>query len=418
MRCPGYPYSRIKGLLLLASAIALIQIISTDAKAVNMDVVPSIRLEEGWDSNAFNSSDNEVSSFGTRLTPALALRFTSPDNVMLEFSGNYEIVRYHDSVAKEADFERWFFRINSTGGWALTRTLSMLPSVYYLNTTNSSGRSQQVPSGDPVLPPVSITNYGNTKTEDFGGAVQFSYLATQNVTIGVTGNYIEQRFSEVTDNTTGTGLTNSTTIGGNASVSYRFTPRTSLGILVAGNHQTYENSPDADTLSGGILFGYQFSPVLRLDGAFGWSYIRQSEAPGIPEQTSSDPSGLLNASYTSDTLTASVYGSAVYSSSGSGFGQATRQWTAGLAFTGQFTREWRWNLSGAYQVSKSVFETDAVNLTTIYGTAGLSYQAWEWASLDLTGSMDRQTSDGQFGSGLDNYVATLGITIGKPYKVF
>ena len=100
---------------------------TTDAKAVNMDVVPSIRLEEGWDSNAFNSSTNEVSSFGTRLTPALALRFTSPDNVMLEFSGNYEIVRYHDSEAKEADYDTWYFRINSTGGWALTPTLSMRP---------------------------------------------------------------------------------------------------------------------------------------------------------------------------------------------------------------------------------------------------------------------------------------------------
>ena len=415
MTTPGDRHSVARAIVFLAFATALILMMTTDAKAVNMDVVPSIRLEEGWDSNAFNSSENEVSSFGTRLTPALALRFTSPDNVMLEFSGNYEIVRYHDSEAKEADYETWYFRINSTGGWALTPTLSMLPSVYYLNTNNSSGRTQRVPSGDPVLPPVTITNYGNTKTEDFGGAVQFNYLATQNVTIGVTGNYIEQRFS---DNTTGTGLTNSSTIGGNASVSYLFTPQASLGVLVAGNHQTYENAPDANTLSGGILFGYQFSPALRLGGVFGWSYIRQSEAPGIPEQTSSDPSGLINASYTSETFTASVYGSAVYSSNGSGFGQATRQWTAGLAFNGQFTREWRWNLSGAYQVSKSVFVTDAVNLSTIYGTAGLSYQVWEWASLDLTGSMDRQTSDGQSGNGLNNYVATLGITIGKPYKVF
>jgi len=401
----------------LAFVSVLIFMMATDAKAVNMDVVPSIRLEEGWDSNTFNSSENEVSSFGTRLTPALALRFTSPDNVMLEFSGNYEIVRYHDSVAKEADYDTWFFRINSTGGWALTPTLSMLPSVFYLNTTNSSGRTQRVPSGDPVLPPVTITNYGDTNSEEFGGALNFSYLATQNVTIGVTGNYSEQRFGGGTDNTAGTGLTNSTTTGGNASVSYRFTPRTSLGILVAGNHQTYENSPDADTLSGGILFGYQFSPAFHIDGAFGWSYVRQSEAPGVPEQKTNDPSGLLNASYTSETFTASVFGSAVYSG-GSGYGQATRQWTAGLALNDQFAREWSWNLSGTYQVSKSVFDTNAINLTTIYGTAGLSYRPWEWGSLDLTGYLDRQTSDSQFGSDLNNYVATLGITIRRPYKVF
>jgi hypothetical protein len=108
----------------------------------------------------------------------------------------------------------------------------------------------------------------------------------------------------------------------------------------------------------------------------------------------------------------------VYSSSGSGFGQATRQWTAGLALNDQFTREWFWNLSGTYQVSKSVFEADAVNITTLYGTAGLRYKPWEWGSLDLTGYVDRQISDSQFGSDLNNFVATLGITIGKSYKVF
>jgi hypothetical protein len=147
------------------------------------------------------------------------------------------------------------------------------------------------------------------------------------------------------------------------------------------------------------------------------SYIRQSEAPGIPEQRTSAPSGLINFNYVSESFTAHVFGSAVYSG-GSGFGQATRLYTAGLAFSDQFAREWYWNLSGAYQVSRSAFATDAVDLTTIYGTAGLSYKPWEWGSLDLTGYLNRQTSDGQFGSDFNTYAATLGFTIGKPYKVY
>jgi len=402
----------------LAFVSALIPIMATDAVGLNMDVIPSVRLEEGWQSNVFNTSTDEVSSFGIRLTPGVALRFTSPDNVTLQISGNYEKVWYYSSEAKDADYDTWFFRIDTSGGWQLTPTLSMVPSVYYLNTTNSSRRTQLVPSGDPVLPPVTITNYGDTKTEDFGGAVNLNYLATQNVTIGVNGNYSEQRFSDVTDNTAGSGLTNSKTIGGNASVSYLFSPRTSLGLLVAGNHQTYENAPDSNTMSGGILFGYQFSPTLRIDGAFGMSYIRQSEAPGIPEQRESAPSGLFNASYISESFTAQVFGSAVYSG-GSGFGEATRQYTAGLSFSDQFTREWSWNLSGAYQVSRSAFNTDArIDLTAIYGTAGLSYRPWEWGSLDLTGNLNRQTSDGQVGETLNNYAAILGITISKPYKIY
>ena len=401
----------------LFSLLALLPLMTTDAAGINMDVIPSIRLEEGWNSNVFNASDDEVSSFGTRLTPGLALSFTSPDNVILLLGGNYEILRYSKSEAEEANSDTWYFRIDSTGAWSLTPTLSMHPSVFYLNTTDSFRRTQLVPSGDPVLPPVTITNYGDTKTEDFGGAVNLNYLVTPYFTIGINGHYSEQRFSDVADNTAESGLTDSTTIGGNASVSYRFSPRTSLGILFAGNHYTYEIRPDSDTLSGGILFDHQFSPAFRINGVFGISYLKQSEAPGIPEQQASDPSGLFNLVYTSETFRSRVYGSAVYSG-GSGYGEATRQWTAGISFSDQFAREWFWNLSGTYQVSKSVFTTNAVNLETFDGTAGLRYRPWEWGSLDLSVNLDRQTSDGQFGETINTYSSILGFTISHPYHVF
>jgi Putative outer membrane beta-barrel porin, MtrB/PioB len=417
MTTPGDRHSVAGAMFFLAFVSVLIPMMATDAVGLNMDLVPSVRLEQGWQSNVYNTSTDEVSSFGTRLTPALALRFTSADNVMLQVSGNYEKVWYYSSEAKAADYNTWFFRIDSTGGWSLTPTWTVVPSVYYLNTTNSSQRSQQVPSGDPVLPPVTITNYGNTDTEDLGAAVNLNYLATPNLTIGVNGNYSEQRFSGGTDNTAGSGLTNSKQTGGNVSVSYLFSPRTSLGILVAGNHQTYENAPDSNTLSGGILFGYQFSPPLRIEGVFGMSYIRQSEAPGIPEQRTSSPSGIFNITYSRETFTASMFGSYVYSG-GSGYGEATRQKTTGLVFTDQFTREWSGNLSGTYQVSQSVFTSETVDIVTWYGTAGLSYRPWEWGSLDLTGNLNRQTSNGQFGEPLNNYSATLGITISKPYKIY
>jgi hypothetical protein len=48
----------------------------------------------------------------------------------------------------------------------------------------------------------------------------------------------------------------------------------------------------------------------------------------------------------------------------------------------------------------------------------LSYKLWEWASLDLTGYLNRQTSDGQLGGGFNTYAATLGFTISKAYKIF
>jgi hypothetical protein len=266
-----------------------------------------------------------------------------------------------------------------------------------------------------VAPQGAITNYGNTKSEEFGGGLAFDYLVTPNLTIGVSGNYSEHRFPG--DNVSGFGLTNSTQVGGSVSVSYLFSPRTSLGITAGGEHQTYENNPDSDTLSAGFLFGHQISPAFRFDGALGISQIRQKEVPGFPAQKESSPSGNFNIAYAHETFTARAFGSYVYSG-GSGFGEATRQWTTGLAFTDQFTREWSGNLSGAYQVSKSVFNSNAVNLNTIYGTAGLQYKAWEWASLDLTGNLNRQTSDGQLGETSNNYSVLLGFTIGKPYNIF
>jgi len=389
--------------------------IATDAAGINMDVIPSVRLEEEWQSNVFDTSTDEVSSFGTRLTPGLALRFTSADNVMLQVSGNYEKVWYHDAEARDAGTNTWFFRIDSTGGWKLTPTFSVLPSVYFVNTNSSYRRTRLVPSGDPVVPPVTIANYGNTKSQEFGGGMGFDYRATPNLTIGISGKYSEQRFPA--DNVAGSGVTDSTQAGGSASVSYLFSPRTNLGITAGGGHQTYENNPGSDTLSAGILFGHRFSPALRFDATLEISQVRQKGAPGIQAQRESSPSGNFNIAYARETFTARAFGSYVYSG-GSGFGEATRQWTTGIGFSDKFSREWSWDLSGAYQVSRSVFETEAVDLSSTSGAAGLRYQLWEWAALDLTGNLNRQKSDGRVGETLNNYSALLGFTVGKPYKIY
>ena len=304
MRCPGKQYSRIKGVLLLASAIALSPMIATDAAGIQMDVIPSVRLQEEWQSNVYATSANEVSSFGTRLTPGLAFKFTSVDNVMLQVSGSYEKVWFYKPEAKDADSNTWFFRIDSTGGWRLTPTFSMLPSVYFLNTSNSYRRTQLVPSGDPVVPPAAITNHGNTKSQEFGGGLRFDYLATPNLTIGLSGNYSEQRFPG--DNVAGSGLTNGTQAGGAVSVSYLFSQRTSLGIITGGQHQTFENNPDSDILSAGFLIGHQFSPAFRFDGTLEISNIRQKETSGVPAQRKTSPTGSFNFAYAGETFTANA----------------------------------------------------------------------------------------------------------------
>lgn len=410
-------YTRIKGLLLLASAFALTPMIATDAAGIQMDVSPSVRIEEGWESNVFNSSTNEVSSFATRVTPGLALKLTTTDNVEMRFSGNYEKVWYQDSEADAADTETYHFRVESSGDIRFSPTFSMVPSVSYINTTDSFRRTQLVPSGDPVLPPVSITNYGDTETETIGGGVRFNYRATPNVTLGMDGDYSRQRFDSQADNAVLSDLTDSKTYGAGASVSYRFAPRTGLGVRLGGSRTTYQDDPDTETLSARILFDHRFTPTVRLDGSVGAQRIRRDADPGTPEETETAPAGTLTLTYIQETYTLAVYGSSVYSG-GSGFGEATRQTTAGMRFTDRFARDWSWNLSGAYQISRSAFDTDTVDITTINGTTGIQYRPWRWATVDLAANFSRQTSTAAFGEDLNNYSAHLGFTATHPFRIF
>jgi hypothetical protein len=129
------------------------------------------------------------------------------------------------------------------------------------------------------------------------------------------------------------------------------------------------------------------------------------------------PSGTLNISYKQKSFTATLYGSGVYSG-GSGFGDATRQFTAGMRLLEKFARDWSWNLSGSFQVSRSVFETDAVNIHAIHGATGFRYQLWRRATLNLSGNLNRQTSSGQFGETLNNYTAFLGFTAAHPIHLY
>jgi hypothetical protein len=89
-----------------------------------------------------------------------------------------------------------------------------------------------------------------------------------------------------------------------------------------------------------------------------------------------------------------------------------------MRLSDRFARDWTWNLSGAYQVSRSVFSENAVNIHSINGATGFQYQLWRWATLDLTGNLNRQTSSGQFGETLNSYSAHLGFTAAHPFHLF
>ena len=170
-------------------------------------------------------------------------------------------------------------------------------------------------------------------------------------------------------------------------------------------------------MSGGVVFGYQFSPTVQIDGNFGIQHIKRNAAPGFPEESASTPAGRFQLLYKQETFTVALFGSGSYSG-GSGYGSATRQYTAGMRLSDRFAMDWTWNLSGAYQVSRSVFSENTVDIHAINGSTGFQYHLLRWATLELSGNLHRQTSSGQFGEALDSYSALLGFTAAYPINLY
>jgi hypothetical protein len=280
---------------------------------------------------------------------------------------------------------------------------------------DSSRRTQLVPSGDPTLPPVSITNYGDTESTDFGGGVNFSYLFTPSASFGLGGYYNEQNFKQT--EVGGDELEDSSQVLGRATASYQVSPRTQVGLLGSAGRQKFSQSPGAETYTGELTYSYSFSEVLRLNVAAGISYVRQESVPGRYSEKDTSPAGGFNLIYSDKTFSATLYGSYVYSGT-SGYGEVTRQGTVGFALTDHFTRDWTWGLSGTFQNNQSALTEDAVDTNTIFASGNLRYRFWEWGSLYLTVKYEHQESNGRSGSDLNSYSALLGFTVSRPYNLF
>jgi len=413
MRNPGLRKRNILPAV-LAFSLLLSPAPDADAAGVVLDFIPTLRLEEGYNSNVYDSTHDEVGSFGTRLTPGLALRLTAPDDVKLQLSGFYNWTWYHDSDAEDANDKNWNLRVETSGAWKFTPSFSMTPSAYYVRSPDYFSRSQSLPSGDPTLPPVSIINHGNVDTDEFGGGLKFEYAPSPNWTIGVTGYYSRQEFP---DDNTASGLADGTQVGGALSVNYTVSPRSRLGVVASTTHHTYETSESTDSYFLGIQFGYQFTPMLRLDMTVGASLLREGEEGGVDEQTDTSPSGSFNLSYRTETTIARFFGSALYTGA-SGYDEASREITAGVGFTNHLTREWSWSIEAVYQNTESVFDENSVNIDSFTGRVGLEYRPLEWLAINGRIIADWQESEGLQGDTIESYAAILGFTLGKSLNIY
>jgi len=384
---------------------------SKGVEGADYRVTPSIRLGQGWDSNIFGTSGNEVSDFYASVIPELIFDTASP-NLSMQLRAGVEGRWYYDHPeVSSAGYTKYLRLISIDNGWRPTARFSVSPGVFYLETLDSVARSFLVPV-DPAVHPPGIATYGLQRSRYFGASIGLLYQATPSVETtgmlyGVESQYPDQPGR----------IYDTRTVGADVSVRYAYSPTSLVGVYGNGSYEDFHETPTARMFEAGLLAGHQFNPAFRIDGRLGMSFVRQpASAPGNPDLTDSTPSGTVTLGYLDNTFRADLYGNYGYSGL-SGAGEVTRQGTVGISLADNVTQGWSWSLGGYYQVSHTVFAVTTVEVKTVNGRGSVRYAPWEWGAFDLTGYATRENSDVP-GGDLNRYSIVLGFTVRKTYTAF
>jgi len=389
-------------------AILSITVISP-AMSANWIATPAVSIEESWDSNIFSTSDNTTSDFITRAVPSLALSLeTLKTTVVLDGSLAYE----HYSSHSELNGRRSTSAGLSTGKpLQFSPRLSLQPTVRFVESLDSFRRNPLLANPVPGLPPSEVIVTVPTKTRDFSGSLLLTYLLTPNVDLGLGAGGTKRTFL---DNDAGT--IDSNTVTGNASISYRFTPRFSSGIAVNTSYNKFENDTHSNSYGAGITVRYILSEHYTFDAGAGIDYLRESTSAG--KSTTTSPAGQVSLTYDWKDFQAVLLGSYGLTGGGS-FGVTTHRGNAQLTLTYQFAQGWWWDLGGSYQINRSLDSPRTEDIITWGGNAGVRYKAADWASFRLAGNIVQQRAQNSIeGSDLDRSSVVLGLELKKDYKLF
>lgn len=382
------------------------------AHAAPVTATPSISVEQAYDSNVFDDRiGNEKEDYILRIRPAVSFAFPAIDTaVNLDLSGETDTYYNNSGLSKYP--ATWMGALTSLRPILVSPRLSMTPRGYYLETHDSSRRSQLLFSPAAPAIPIEIAQFARTHTRDYGGSLNMNFQAAPRIQTGLTGAY--NRHENLTDNT---GLTDYYTYNGDLSLSYQPGPRSSIGIFGSAGETTYSNDLVSTVYSVGLQGSYNISEFFRVEGRFGESFLRNKPGGGLPENTDQSPTASLSINYRSRDFTASAWGSYGYSS-GSSFGETTQQGNAGLSFGDQFAKGWWWSLSGAYQANRNVNNPSASDLISGNGTAEIRYVPVSWATLRLSGTFFREWYQVEGGTDLKKTTAFLGVTMSNTYTLF
>ncbi len=398
-------------LTLAALAATFLLFPASRAAAAKLDVTPSISLDQTYDSNVFNTDGNEKGDFIFRATPALTFALKMPETT-LNLRSSVTSDTYYKYTGLNSTNSAISLAIDATP-IQFTPRFSMAPSAHYVQAQNSFRRNQLVPSGDPLIQPSIASESANRKSRDYGAALRMSYLITPRTDFSVGGGFTKRQFL---DNVAG-GDVDSRVVTGDTTLTYKFTPLFSFGLFFNTAANTFENGRDSRTFSGGLTGSYLFSPAVSMNARAGASRAQETGQAGLPDRTTTSPSGSLSLTYAQKEFRAALTGS-IDQSGGGSFGLTTQRQSVGVSLSDRFASEWTADLSGNFQENRSLDPGVTEDLTSASGTAGIGYHPATWATLHLSGTAFRQWSNGAMGTDITRYSAFFGITLGYTYNIY
>jgi hypothetical protein len=382
------------------------------ARGANLYAVPSVAFEQTFDTNVFNTPDNEESDFILRVKPRLTLSLDA-FHTRIDLSGGFEMERYRENTGLNSTAATKNAALAAAEPLRLTPRFSLRPAARFVETDDTARRRVLAESPVTGLPPEEAFVTPRTRLREWAGALEAAYRLTPLVELGLAGAGLRREYPDDPP-----GLFDSTTWTGSASAAWRVSPRFSPGLFFDASYNAFDERPDSRIFSGGLSAGCRLTTRHSLDVRAGASYLRDAAGDGGGGSRDEwSPYGRLSLSYASGGFRASLSGSYELVGGGS-FGRTAKRGTAALALSDRITPRWSWRLSGFVQTGRSTDEAVTEDLVSASGTLGLRYAATRWAALALSGGASRQWSKGLAGDDIERYTVALALTLFDNYKLF
>ncbi len=386
-----------------------IVIFAASGHAATLKATPSIALEETWDTNIFNTASDEQSDFISRATPGLAFALEL-ERTTVRLSGSVTGERYadHDELNIWDATKRAELSAPKIG---ITPRLSLQAAARYIETIDLANRNELVFSPIQGLPPTETLVVGRTEARHYGGSLQATYQATQNVDLGFGGGGTKTEYL-----TAAPGLIDSRTVTGNVSGRYRISPRTTAGISGSTAYTARDDESTSRSYSGGLTGTFTMTEKTSVDAGAGVTFLTDSRGGGAVEHVQS-PYGKLGLNYRGGGFSAALAGSYELTGGGS-FGEATDRTNASLTLAEQVTPKWSVDLNGYYQNERTAGAQAGRKVETAGGTAGVRYAAAGWIAFRLAGHTFRQWTREATDADITRSDIMLGLTLSDTYLLF